>query len=230
MFEVMDFIDIYNSLKNVPKDKLQSVASKLKKAVNGPINSRSETGASSTARNYLFEALVAARSHRPEKGIETIFNSMSDTGLKIINRKIWIECKRITSMEKLEANVRKACNQLESTLKRDTSTQSRGLVAIDFTKILHPGDKIYVKNNDAELLEGISSITNQMISQYSSEWEKVYLRKSNKIIGTFLRFSTMAVSEERNLLVRACEWAVIPRRNISASNENLLKQLASSMN
>lgn len=72
MFEVMDFIDIYKSLKNVPTSRIQSIASKLQKGVNGPINLASEANDSSTARNFIFEALVAAWSHRPEKRVETI--------------------------------------------------------------------------------------------------------------------------------------------------------------
>lgn len=230
MFEVMDFIEIYKSLSNVPANRLQSIASKLQKGVNGPINSASETSDSSTARNFIFEALVAARSHRPERGVQVIFDSNSDTGFRINGKNVWVECKRITSLEKLEANVSKACSQLESSLKRDKSTQHRGLVAIDFTKILHPGDKLYVKKNDKELLDGIDSITDQMIKQCSKEWEKVYLRKSNKIIGTLLRFSTMATSEERNLMVKATQWAVNPRRKVSESDEKLLRELAASMN
>jgi hypothetical protein len=230
MFEVMDFIDIYKSLKNVPTSQLVVLASKLQKGVNGPINSSSETSDSSTARNYIFETLTAARFHRPEKGVETILDSISDTGFKIKNKNVWVECKRITSLEKLEANVRKACDQLEVIFKTDKSTQCRGLVAIDFTKILHSGDKIYVNQNDKALLEGINSITNQMIKQHSNEWEKVYLKKSNKIIGTLLRFSTMATSEERNLMVRACEWAVNPRMRVSDSDKRLLRMLVESMN
>lgn len=229
MFEVMDFIDIYKSLRNVPKNHLGAIAEKLQKGVNGPINLASETSDSTTARNFIFEALVAARSHRPEMGVETVFDPISDTGLRIGGKKLWIECKRLTSLEKLEANVRKACNQLETTFKRDTSTQHRGLVAIDFTKILHPGDKIYVKRNDEELIAGIDSITDQMVTQCSNDWEKVYPHKSNKILGTLLRFSTMATSEERNLMVRACQWAVNPKRNVSSSDESLLRQLAKSL-
>lgn len=230
MYEVMDFIDIYKSLKNVPTSRLQLIASKLQKGVNGPIDLASETSDSSTARNFIFEVLVAARSHRPDKGVETIFDASSDSGFRFKRKNVWVECKRITSLDKLEANVKKACSQLESALKRDKSTQHRGLVAVNFTKILHPGDKLLVKQNDRELLAGINSITDQMISQCSNEWEKVYLRKSDKIIGTLLHFSTMATSEERNLMVKASQWAVNPRRNASDSDENLLSELASAMN
>jgi hypothetical protein len=229
MFEVMDFIDIYKSLRNVPISRIQSIASKLQKGVNGPINLVSEANDSSTARNFIFEALVAALSHRPENGIETIFDSVSDTGFRFKNKNVWVECKRITSLEKLEANVSKACSQLETILKRDKSTQHRGLVAIDFTKILHPGDKIYVKQNDRELVEGLNSISDQMLKQCSKEWDKVYVRKSNKIIGTLLRFSTMATSEERKLLVKASEWAINPRRNVSNSDKTLLRELFSKL-
>lgn len=230
IFEVMDFIDIYKSLKDVPPSRLKLIASKLQKGVNGPINSASETSDSSTARNYIFEALVAARFHRPERDVEAILDSASDTGFRIKGKNVWVECKRITSIEKLEANVSKACSQLESTLKRVKSTQNRGLVAIDFTKILHSGDKLYVKRNDRELIEGINSISDQMIRQHSKEWEKVYQRKCNKIIGTLLRFSTMATSEDRNLMVKASQWAVNPKRNTPDSDEKLLEELAASMN
>jgi len=230
MFEVMDFVDIYKSLKDVPVNRLGSITSKLQKGVNGPINSASETSASSTARNFIFEALVAARSHRPERGVETIFDSASDTGFRIKGKNVWVECKRITSLEKLEANVSKASSQLESALRRDRSTQHRGMVAIDFTKVLHPGDRLYVKQNDRKLIEGVDSITDQMIRQHSKEWEKVYLRKSNKIIGTLLRFSTMATSEERNLMVKASQWAVNPKGKARNSDEKLLEELATAMN
>lgn len=137
MFEIMDFIDIYRALHNVSVAELDPTAQKLQKGINGPINSAEESEKSSTARNFIFEALVAARSHRPNNGVKTIFDSTSDTGIKIDKHNIYIECKRLTSLDKLEANVRKACNQLESSIKRDISSQARGIVALDFSKILH---------------------------------------------------------------------------------------------
>lgn len=230
MFEIMDFVDIYRSLKEVSKTKLQPIADKLQKGINGPINSAEETSKSTTARNFIFEALVASRCHVPEMSVETIFHSKSDTGIKVETKKIWVECKRITSLNKLERNVRDACNQLERVISKKVGSGHRGLIAIDFTKILHKGDKLLVKSNDAELQAAITGIMELFIHQYSSQWEKVYKTKSNKIIGTLLRFSTMASSEERNLLVRVSDWAINPKLNILSADEIILRNLTKVLN
>jgi len=229
MFEILDFIDIYKSLRDVPVNKLSSIAEKLQKGVNGPINLIEETKNSSIARNYIFEVLVAAKSHRPDNSVETIFGSRSDTGVKIKGKKIWIECKRLASLNSLEANIRKACNQLEPNINSKISCCNRGIVAIDFTKILHPGDKLLVKKNDEELLRSTSEITNTFIRQCSNEWEKVYKNKHQRIIGTLVRYATMATSEERNLMVRVSEWGLIPKVGVKPHDEKLLRQLAKAL-
>jgi len=223
MAEVPDFLEIYRSLKYVPISELSAITEKLKKAVSGPVDSAEETEKTTVARNFLFEALVAARAHRPNNGIRAIFNSKSDTGIEIEGRKIWIECKRVTSVDKLEKNIRKACNQLEPNISRGISFRNFGLVAVDFTKILHKGGMLLVKPNDAVLLAAVSEITDSFIRENYKIWEKVYKEKHKKILGTLFRYSTMAVSEERNLLVRTADWAISPKAGAKLSERKLLE-------
>ena len=230
IFEIRDFIEIYQAFKDTPKSELTSITEKLQKGVNGPIHSIEETSKSTTARNFIFEALVAARSHRPDNGVKAILDAVSDTGIYIEDKKIWIECKRLTSIQKIEANTRKACKQLESILKKNSGSGDRGIVALDITKILNPGDKIYVKKNDHELIRTIRGIMDKFIWEYSAQWQKVYRNKNRKIIGTLIRFSFMASSEDRDLMVRAVQWAVNPRLGVSTSTENMLKSLSKSLN
>lgn len=128
-----------------------------------------------------------------------------------------------------EANVRKACNQLESSIKRDVSSQARGIVALDFSKILHAGDKLLVKDNDNELIRELDAITDKIVIQCSNNWQKIYGQKNENILGSLIHFSTMATSEERNLMVRAGQWAVNPKLNIRPSDEALLQQFAAAM-
>jgi len=229
MFEIHDFVDIYEAFKNVPTDQLASVVDKLQKGVNGPINAAEETSKSTSARNFLFEASVAARSHRPGKGVKAILDAESDTGIGIDGKKIWVECKRIRTPDKIESNVRKASSQLETILKKHVGSGHRGIVAIDVSKIFNPGDRIFVTDNDSDLLTSVNRIMDQFITKYSPIWERVYARRHRKIIGTIIRFAFMSSSEARNILVHTSQWAVNPRLGISASDDQIQRHLVSAL-
>jgi hypothetical protein len=88
MFEVYDFVSIYKAFEGVPARQLTSVIQKLQKGVNGPVNAAVETPDSTAARNFLFEAAVAAKAHRPDKGIEAILDARSDTGINLNGKKL----------------------------------------------------------------------------------------------------------------------------------------------
>lgn len=226
MFEIHDFVSIHKAFHDVPKNKLASIIGKLEKGVNGPINAADETPESTAARNHLFEARVAARAHRPTLGVEAILDATSDTGILINGTKIWVECKRVTTIDKIERNARKASSQLEVVLAREFDSGHHGLVALDVSKILNRGDKIYVARNDDELLASVDRQMNQFIEQHSNIWQRTYQSRHKKIFGTIVCFSFMATSEARNLLVHASQWAVNPRHGITESDGLIQQELA----
>lgn len=229
MFEIFDFVSIHKAFEGVPAHQLTSVVEKLQKGVNGPINAADETSNSTAARNFLFEAAVAAKAHRPDKGIEAILNASSDTGIGLNGKKIWVECKRVTTVDKMEKNVRKASSQLETVLAGEVGSGHRGIVALDVSKILNRGDQIFVTRNDDELLASVDRMMDRFINERSHVWERVYERRHRKIIGTIIRFSFMASSESRNLLVHASQWAMNPRLGITTSDEQIQRQLVAAL-
>lgn len=229
LFEIHDFIDVYEAFQNTPKSHITLIVEKLQKAINGPVNAAEESPKSTTARNYLFEAVVAARSNRPDKGVKAILDAKSDTGIRIDGKKLWIECKRITTESKLERNIRKASNQLEKILSKQIGSGNRGLVAIEISKIFNPGDKLLVRNNDTELLKTIDDIMDGFIKRYSNIWQNIYKQKNKKIIGTIIRFAFMATSEDRSILVHSSQWGINPRLGIVKSDEDIQRLLASSL-
>jgi len=230
MFEIHDFIDIYKSFNNVQNQQLNEIVKKLKKGVKGPIHLSDETPKSTTARNFLFEALFAAKVHKPDYGVTAILNAASDTGIEIEKNKIWVECKRISTDDKIESNVRKASNQLDSIIKKQKGSGHRGIVALEITKILNPDDELFVSSNDLSLQRSIDKIMDDFISKYSSIWQKIYTEKNKKILGTIIRFSFMSTSEERNLLVHTSQWGLNPRLGIQSSKKLLLQNLVANIN
>lgn len=229
MFEIADFVSIHKAFEKVPVIHLAAIIEKLRKGVNGPINAADETPDSTAARNFLFEAAVAARAHRPEKGIEAILGARSDTGISLDGKKLWVECKRVTAIGRIESNARKASSQLQNLLTSQAGSGHRGIVALDISKILNPGGQIYVAQNDGELLAAVDRMMDKFIGEHSHVWERVYERRHRKIIGTLIRFSFMASSESRNILVYASQWAINPRRNIATSDENIQRSLVASL-
>lgn len=229
MFEVFDFVSIYKAFDGVPAHQLTSIIGKLQKGVNGPINAADETPDSTAARNFLFEAAVAAKAHRPDKGIEAILDARSDTGISLNEKKLWVECKRVTTVGRIESNVRKASSQLETILAGEVGSGHRGIVALDVSKILNRGDQIFVTRNDRELLASVDRIMDQFIEEHSHIWQRVYERRHKKIIGTIIRFSFMASSEARNLLVHASQWGMNPRLAVASSDEQIQRQLVAAL-
>ncbi|SFN22023.1 hypothetical protein SAMN05660284_00890 [Formivibrio citricus] len=225
MFEISDFVSIFKAFGDVPVHQITSIIEKLQKAVNGPINAADETSESTTARNFLFEAAVAAKAHRPGRGIEAILDAKSDTGISLSGKKIWVECKRVTTIAKIESNTRKASSQLEAILEGAIGSGHRGIVALDVSKILNRGDTIFVTRNDDELLASVDSMMDRFIEEHSHIWQRVYQRRHKKIIGTIISFSFMASSEARNLLVHASQWAMNPRLEIATSDAQIQRQL-----
>ena len=232
--EMDAFIKIYQAFKDEPLDNLSSIITKLQKGVNGPLNAENETPKTTEARNLIFEALVAAKFHNHAQNLSTILTASTDTAVKYKNKKIWIECKRVTSEKNLENNIRKASNQLGKQLNKKNGKKfnlgNKGLVALDFSKILHSGDHLLVKPNDEELLDSVAKITETFIAQHSSLWNRIFDTKNKRIVGTLVHFSTMATSEERNLLVIVSDWGVNPKESTSKYNNALLRNIASTIN
>jgi len=226
MYEITDFIDVHSAFHGESPDRLKSILKKLQKAVNGPIKTVDEKPGSTTARNYLFEAAVAARIHRPSLGSAAILNADSDTGISIGSKRIWVECKRITSPRKIESNIGDASKQLETVLRRKVGSGHRGIVAIDVSKLITPGDQIFVQKNDVALLASLDLMMDQFIKDNSDVWQKVYRRRDKKIIGTIIRFSFMSTSEDRNILVHSSQWGVNPRLEIADSDSSIQRILA----
>jgi hypothetical protein len=229
MREIEDFISVFRAFGSEPKSNLSLIRDKIEKSIGGPADLIKENSKSNVSRNFLFEAVTAAKAHQPGRGVAAILNADSDTGIAIDNKKIWVECKRLSSAKKIEANVKDASNQLEKIIRKQTGSGHKGIVALDVSKLFNPGDKIYPQTNDLELVSSINQMMDKFIEENSKYWEKIYSRRSRSIIGTIIRFSFMSVSEVRNLLVTTSQWGLNPRQGVSDADERVLMNLVTKL-
>lgn len=229
MREIEDFVSVFRAFWREPKSNLSLIRDKIEKSIGGPADLIKENSKSNVSRNFLFEAVTAAKAHQPSRGVAAILNADSDTGIAVDNKKIWIECKRLSSAKKIEANVKDASSQLEKVIRRKIGSGHKGIVALDVSKLFNPGDKIYPKKNDLELVSSINQMMDNFIEEKSKYWEKIYSRRSRSIIGTIIRFSFMSVSEDRNLLVTTSQWGLNPRQGVSDADERVLMNLVTKL-
>ncbi|GAD22057.1 hypothetical protein [Acidovorax sp. MR-S7] len=229
LLEIIEFTRIHQALQDVPQLQLKSVIEKLKKAVNGPVNAANETPKSTAARNFLFEASVAAMVHRPDRSVEAILNARSDTGIKIEGRKIWVECKRVTTEQALEGNLRKACSQLQETFKTEIGSGHRGIVAMDVSKILNPKGDLLVAKDDADLTRTLARTLRHFADKHSGLWQRIYTEKSRKIIGTVFRLSCLGMTESKRMAVQCSQWAVSPRADATAADVQIQERLVEAL-
>lgn len=229
VFEIQDFIDIYLAFRYEERKRLAALVFKLNKSAKGPVNAADERSNSTEARNFLFEAVTAARLHRPQAGLATILDAESDTGVRVGAKKLWIECKRVTSIDRLEDNFRKATRQLEALLKHKVGSGHRGIVSVDASKILTKGDEILPVRSEPDLLATADAIINLFHRQCEPIWEMVYARRDKKIIGTIFRFAFMAAVEDRESLVRTSQWVVLSRRGVTPADQLVQEELSAKL-
>lgn len=128
--EANEIIRVYNNLKAIESTQF---IEQIKKTLSGQefrANSDNDQ-----ARDFLFELSVACRFIKAGfnvslTGVCDVVVDLSDGGT------LFIECKRIKSENKIEANVKKANKQITKRIKTVPSSKARGLLAVNITDLL----------------------------------------------------------------------------------------------
>ncbi|PIF13284.1 hypothetical protein [Janthinobacterium sp. 13] len=228
VYEVPQFLEIHAAFRGERIAHLGGLGAKLKKAIEGPVHLQNETEKSNGPRNFLFEAVTAARVHRPDNGSLTILNAPTDTGFTLHKSSIWVECKRLTSHAQLKSNVNKACRQLKRTIDKHPQINQRGLVALDISKLttMPPPRYVFESPTEAEIGPRSQAIIDQYILDNGHVWEQEYADQDSRIIGTLLRLSLIAVSKDVGKYIFVHQWGVNPRRGIGIDDQRLLREAA----
>jgi hypothetical protein len=229
-YEVPAFLNVFKAFGDVPPQNLVQIANMLRKAVHGTISvDEEQLSRPNAARDYLFEALTAAHVHHPQRACHAILNSPSDTGFVKDNYHVYIECKRLSSEAGLQANVRKAADQLEKAFQRRHRTYTRGLVALDVSKFIRPANHILSVADGGQIGPVSTVMLAHLVDRLFDELQRHLSTFDRRIIGFMIFSNFVAVAESDQLFVNVGRWSIVQRRGINPSDKRFLASLPSAM-
>lgn len=99
-----------------------------------------------SARNLFFEADFALRFVKSKENFKTInlnYEEIEDECDIVIDEKIIVECKNVSSKKQIYERIKQANKQLTTRLQH-LATDAAGLIALDITQIIQPEFKIFI--------------------------------------------------------------------------------------
>ena len=172
------------------------VRKKLVSVLRGPMLPSDEDKNSNEARNILFELNLAASLSRA--GLTPTLGEHPDLQCVVDGRRLLFECKRPFSDSRVVKRINQAENQL-----RSNPRGTRGVIAISFSKILNPGDKLFVMENETEGRRGLADALQAKAERYRRHWLKFY---GTDIVGIMFHVITPAINKEEDKYAVGQQW------------------------
>lgn len=126
--ELFELIWIYKNFVGEKSDKIRDY---VKKTLKGVVASNLDSTKDQSSRNYLFELRVA--SYFLNCGYEINLDTDCDLIAIKNDEKFFVECKRITSYDKIGERIKEAFKQLEKRLESDNSDKKYAIIWIDIS-------------------------------------------------------------------------------------------------
>lgn len=171
------------------------VRPKLTSVLAGPMLPSDEDQASNQARNLLFELNLAT--HLSRAGFHPRLGEHPDLLCEVVGKTLFFECKRPFSASKVSKRISQAAKQLRVNLKV-AAPGTRGVIAISVSKVLNPGDKLFVTPNELRGRQGLEDALEAVGGKFKKSW--IGFSRSN-IIGILFHAITPALDQERNMYV-----------------------------
>lgn len=228
-YEVPLLLEVYAAFKNTPAADLRALATKLNRAAAGPFDLANEKNESSTARNFLFEAIVAAKFHRPGLGMVALINPNSDSGFMAGNRTVFVESKRLGSLSKLENRVKDARDQLNRNLAELPQDYNVGIIALDISRLVNPSGMLYSTAREVDMDRETSAIIDNFLEQHREMLYRVLPSVKPRIIAVIIRMSVLARSFDQQKMVINNQWAGLALRGISPRQLAFLQKVFSAV-
>lgn len=191
LVESAEFGEVVNALAGCDAAALKA---KLHDVLSGPYLPTDEDSSSKNkSRNTLFELSVAAKLHRA--GFEPKLGEHPDLSIVVNERTVCFECKRPSSEAKVVDRLKEAEDQLLRVLNDPrVPRRARGVVAISLSKVMNPGDKLFVYQLEDRGRQGLV----ETLERAAALYKPVYDRFSRRIIAVIFHVITPGANQSEN--------------------------------
>lgn len=199
-FETNKLLYIYQGLKNIPSAGLED---KLKAAVRGRsmyvLDDEHRSG-----RDFTFELTAAAMYAPSADSVE--FSQDADVIVSLEGFQIFVECKRLKSVKKVEKRIKEGLEQLE--LRYDNAANpwmARGILALSIDKVANPNFRNIRANTPAEISTALQIGISAFIESYGEYWRG---RVGARTLGVLIRLEAPAIVGPEVVFATAAEVVV----------------------
>lgn len=216
IIEAVDITDIAALNPNVFQDG--EVLRKLRQVSDG--REFMSVEGSDRARDYAFEFSAAAALHRKNQ-----FGGFSPNGGDItVGRERWpAECKRLSSLNRLEQRLRKARTQLDG--QQYEFGGPPGVIVIDLTKPIRFAQGPINSTTEDELEETAESHLTAYIARYfRPQW--IEMLASPATLGIMIRYISVGTVVEASSVRRCTVWQAISLHGDDMDENSTFMQIA----
>lgn len=215
--ELVELIRVYDSLKLI--DSSEYVAA-LKKICSG--QAFRNKVANESSRDFLFELSVGARLIRA--GYEVTLNGQADIVALIEGRRVYVEAKRIRSVSQIGKRVSEANRQVGKRLAQDSSSKSRGFIAVSLTDVLNPDNGFAMVENVEQLRSANAEKLHGLV--VGDDFMK---GKISKCLGVLAEFTMQGFKYQsegcESAALLNCRVATFRRYDAQESNNELVAKI-----
>ena len=199
MHEYFELSYIYEAFKYSSPAGFASI---LRKITKGGARIGEESHKNSLAKNFAFEASVGARIGI--SGIRVYFDTSGDVYFEFEGIPIYIQCKRLSSVSKIETRINQAFSQLVndwSIHEANNKQRAYGIIAIDITKLINPQmeSQIAIDHHfdKGQIVGIVDSYIRSNLREYIFSRE---LKLENRLMGVILRYSSVSYLQKTQML------------------------------
>lgn len=213
-------ITVYRSLATRRDVELES---RIREMVGGPPSfaDEKEGSAARRARDTSFELQVVSLLVRANIAVR--FETSADVSARFCGRNFVFECKRPQKSMTVERNVKTASKQIATRYLSSEIVRTRGIIALDFSKVINPQSARFVPLQGYTLQETLDLYIYLLEQDFSPVWHR---HATPKVVGVLARIAFAAADSWCGGALAYCyRWRLSAISQASDADKDAMRKL-----